>query len=108
MPLFAGFATKFILFQAAADQDLVWLAGIAVTMSFVSLYYYLVIIKEMFLGKAEAALAMPVPWVEYGALALLVAGVLFIGLYPAPLLNWVDGSTAEVFARAGQAAVVGQ
>ncbi|TMG07125.1 MAG: NADH-quinone oxidoreductase subunit N [Chloroflexi bacterium] len=108
MPLFAGFATKFILFQAAADQDLLWLAGVAVTMSFVSLYYYLVIIKEMFLGKAEAPLSVRVPWVEYGALALLVAGVLFIGLYPAPLLDWVDGSTADVFAGVGRAAVAGQ
>jgi hypothetical protein len=34
--------------------------------------------------------------------------VLFIGLYPAPLLDWVDGSTAEVFAGAGQAAVAGR
>jgi len=46
--------------------------------------------------------------VEYGALALLVAGVLFIGLYPAPLLDWVDGSTADVFAGVGRAAVAGQ
>ena len=51
---------------------------------------------------------MPVPWVEYGALAVLVAGVLFIGLYPAPLLDWVDGSTADVFAGVGQAAVAGR
>src|SRR5574341_2279030 len=49
MPLFAGFATKFILFQAAANEDLLWLAGIAVTMSFVSLYYYLLTVKALYL-----------------------------------------------------------
>ena len=53
MPLFAGFVTKFILFQAAAQEDLIWLAGVAVTMSFVSLYYYLIIVKEMYLGEPE-------------------------------------------------------
>jgi len=67
-----------------------------------------VIIKEMFVGKApEGRGSMPVPWLEYGALALLVAGVLFIGLYPAPVLDWVSGSTADVFAGVGQAAVAG-
>ena len=53
MPLFAGFATKFILFQSAAEEDLLWLAGVAVILSFVSLYYYLIIIKEMYLGQPE-------------------------------------------------------
>jgi NADH-quinone oxidoreductase subunit N len=97
MPLFAGFATKFILFQAAAEEDLLWLAGIAVTMSFVSLYYYLIIIKEMFLGKPEDGLAFPTPWLEYGALALLIAGVFLIGLYPQPVFDAVDTSTAVLF-----------
>ena len=97
MPLFAGFATKFILFQSAAEENLLWLAGIAVTMSFVSLYYYLIIIKEMFLGKPEEGPAFPTPWPEYGALALLIAGVLLIGLYPQPLFDAVDTSTAVLF-----------
>jgi NADH-quinone oxidoreductase subunit N len=97
MPLFAGFATKFILFQAAAEEDLLWLAGVAVTMSFVSLYYYLIIIKEMFLGKAEEGPAFPTPWPEYAALAVLIAGVLLIGLYPAPVFDAVDTSTAVLF-----------
>jgi NADH-quinone oxidoreductase subunit N len=97
MPLFAGFATKFILFQAAADQDMLWLAAIAVTMSFVSLYYYLIIIKEMFLGKPEKDVAFPTPWPEYAALALLIAGVFLIGLYPQPVFDAVDTSTAVLF-----------
>jgi NADH-quinone oxidoreductase subunit N len=97
MPLFAGFATKFILFQAAADQDLLWLAGIAVTMSFVSLYYYLIIIKEMFLGKPAEGPAFPTPWPEYVALAVLIAGVFLIGLYPQPVFDAVDTSTAVLF-----------
>ncbi len=108
MPLFAGFATKFILFQAAAQEDLLWLSAVAVTMSFVSLYYYLIIVKQMYLGVPEEPSRFPTPWLEYGALTLLIAGVMFIGLYPAPLFDWVDGSTADVFAAVGQAAVMGR
>jgi NADH-quinone oxidoreductase subunit N len=97
MPLFAGFATKFILFQAAANEDLLWLAGVAVTMSFVSLYYYLIIVKEMYLGVPEEPSRFRTPWLEYAALTLLTLGVLFVGLYPQPLFDAVDTSTATIF-----------
>jgi len=97
MPLFAGFATKFILFQAAAREDLLWLAGIAVFMSFISLYYYLVVIREMYLGKPAEPVRFPTPWLEYGALTLLVIGVFVVGLYPQPVFDAVDSSTAALF-----------
>ncbi|MFQ6019685.1 MAG: hypothetical protein ACE5KW_02905, partial [Dehalococcoidia bacterium] len=107
MPLFAGFATKFVLFQAAADQDLLWLAAIAVFMSFVSLYYYLVVIRHMYLGKPSEPTRFPTPWLEYGALSLLVAGVFLIGLYPQPLFNAVEESTAFIFTASQAAGAVG-
>ncbi len=97
MPLFAGFATKFILFQAAAEQDLLWLAGVGVTMSFVSLYYYLVIIRQMYLGTPESPTRFPIPWLEYGAIALLIGGVFLGGLFPAPVFEAIDDSTASIF-----------
>jgi NADH-quinone oxidoreductase subunit N len=105
MPLFAGFATKFILFQTAADQGLLWLASLAVFFSFVSLYYYLLIIKEMYLGKPEERTSFPVPWLEYGALSLLVAGVLLVGLYPRPVFNVAEDSTSVIFPTAQSASV---
>src|SRR6266542_3011608 len=48
MPLFAGFVTKFYLFAAAARAELLWLVGIAVINSTVSLYYYLLVLYEMY------------------------------------------------------------
>ena len=41
LPIFAGFISKFYLFNAAASQGLLWLAGLAIFTSLVSLYYYL-------------------------------------------------------------------
>jgi NADH-quinone oxidoreductase subunit N len=104
MPLFAGFATKFVLFQAAAQEDLLWLAGVASFFSFVSLYYYLVIIKEMYLGEPEEATQFPIPVREYAALAVLVAGVFLVGLYPQPIFDAVDSGTAAIFADAANTA----
>ena len=48
MPLFAGFVTKFFLFAAAARAELLWLVGIAVINSTISLYYYLLVIYQMY------------------------------------------------------------
>jgi NADH-quinone oxidoreductase subunit N len=97
MPLFAGFATKFILFQAAAEEDLLWLAGVAAFFSFVSLYYYLIVIREMYLGEPDVKTRFPTPWLEYGALTVLVAGIFFVGLYPQPVLDAVEQSTDSIF-----------
>jgi NADH-quinone oxidoreductase subunit N len=103
MPLFAGFATKFILFQAAAEQDLLWLSAIAVLMSFISLYYYLVIIKQMYLVEPAEKARLPVPWLEYSVIAVLIVGIFVVGLYPQPLFDGVENATSAVF-QAGQAA----
>ena len=100
MPLFAGFATKFILFQATAEEDLLWLAALAAFMSFVSLYYYLTVVKQMYLGVPEETTRFPTPWLEYGALSLLVVGVFLVGLYPQLIFNAVDQSTSFIFAAA--------
>ena len=97
MPLFAGFTTKFILFQAAADEDMLWLAGAAAFFSFVSLYYYLIVIREMYVGEAEEKTRFPTPWLEYTALTVLVAGVFLIGLYPRPVLELAEDATATIF-----------
>lgn len=107
MPLFAGFATKFILFQAAAQEDLLWLSSLAVFMSFVSLYYYLVVIRQMYLVEPEEKVRFPVPWVEYGVLAVLVTGIFLVGLYPQPLLDGVENATGSVFAASQGTAMAG-
>ena len=107
MPLFAGFATKFILFQAAAEQNLLWLSAVAVLMSFISLYYYLIVIKQMYLVEPEEKSRFPIAWPEYGVLAVLTVGVFLVGLYPQPLFDGVENAPSFVFAASQGAAGVG-
>ena len=54
LPIFAGFVTKFYLFIAAANEGLLWLASIAVVYSVVSLYYYLMVIRQMYIQPAAS------------------------------------------------------
>ncbi len=99
MPLFAGFATKFILFQVAFSNDFLWLGALGVTMSFVSLYYYLQVIKQMYLydpeGEDRGRFRVPLPLA--GSLAVLTGAVFLLGLFPTPLFNAIDDSTRMLF-----------
>ena len=57
LPFFAGFTTKFYLFLSAANEGLLWLAGLAIVNSLISLYYYLVVIRHMYIQPAPGAAA---------------------------------------------------
>jgi NADH-quinone oxidoreductase subunit N len=98
LPIFAGFLTKFVLFQAAAEEGFLWLSALAVVNSVISLYYYLNIIKQMYMVEPEEMTRFRVPLTVNGSLAVLVAGVLFIGVYPGPLFKIADNVTRLLFA----------
>ena len=97
MPLFAGFFTKFILFQAVADEGFLWLAVIAVVMSFVSLYYYLMVIKELYISKPEEEGRLQVPLSVTGLTAALAAGVFYVGIFPRHLFEVAQEATNLLF-----------
>ncbi|MGA9271042.1 MAG: NADH-quinone oxidoreductase subunit N [Lutimonas sp.] len=82
IPPVAGFFGKFFLFTAAASQGMYLLVFIAVVNVTISLYYYLLVVRAMFVRKSENA----IPYFENKlsmkiGLAMAVIGVLFIGLY---------------------------
>lgn len=82
MPPAGGFMAKFYVFSAAVRHDLLWLVIIAVINSVISAYYYLRVVKVMWLGEPVSSEKVP----SSGALrlALLVAclGVLVLGIMP--------------------------
>lgn len=87
IPPTVGFITKVYVFGAAVNADLAWLAVVGVINSVVSAYYYLRVIKIMYLqppASEERVLSgMPIKL----AMVVTTAGVLFFGLYPTGLLN---------------------
>ena len=52
LPIFAGFTAKFYLFAAVADGGFLWLAAVAIFTSLVSLYYYLQVMRQMYIEPA--------------------------------------------------------
>ncbi len=89
IPPVAGFFGKFFLFTAAASQGLYLLVFLAVVNVTISLYYYLIVIRAIFLRKNDH----PIPYFENKfymklGLVLAVVGVLFIGLY-SPIYEYI-------------------
>ncbi len=93
LPLFAGFASKFYLFTAAAKQDLLWLAGLAIFTSLISLYYYLMVIRQLYIEPAEDMTPIRIPRHSMVLLGLLLAGMVFVGVYPAPLMDAIQSAS---------------
>lgn len=98
LPIFAGFVTKFYLFVAAAESGLLWLVIVAVTNSFVSLYYYLRIIRAMYVDNPSdgATGVIITPIVAKGTLWILFAGMIGVGIYPRLIADAAEGATATL------------
>ena len=92
VPPLGGFFGKFYLFMAAVERDsvnfgLLWLVIIGIAMSAVSLYYYLILLKHMYVHKARNEERLKTPVYLNAALAAAAVGVVYLGLNPQPLLT---------------------
>ncbi|MFN0145809.1 MAG: NADH-quinone oxidoreductase subunit N [Dehalococcoidia bacterium] len=106
LPFFAGFATKLFMFQASTTDGLLWLVGLAVANSFVSLYYYLQVMRQMFLFDPVGVQRFRVPPLLFGVAGVLMLGVVAIGVYPGPFFEAVEHATKPLFAQAADVAAV--
>ncbi|WP_245813509.1 NADH-quinone oxidoreductase subunit N [Lutibacter agarilyticus] len=89
IPPVAGFFGKFFLFTAAASKGYYLLVFLAVVNVTISLYYYLLVIRAMFIRKNEN----PIPFFKnkiYMRLGLIITviGILVLGLY-SPLYDYI-------------------
>ena len=89
IPPVAGFFGKFFLFAAAASKGYYLLVFLAVVNVTISLYYYLLVVRAMFIRKNEN----PIPFFKskiYMRLGLIISvlGILVLGLY-SPLYDYI-------------------
>jgi NADH-quinone oxidoreductase subunit N len=89
MPPFAGFVAKFYIFAAAVRAGWVWLAVLGVLNAIVGLYYYLTVLKVIYLYRSEDDdKAIPSAPAFNIVMVVCVAAILVIGVLSGPLLNW--------------------
>ena len=90
IPPLAGFFGKFYLFSAAlragGDHGLLWLVALALFGSLISLYYYLIVLKVIFVDEtAIQTSAVKVDLLSRMSLTLLALLVLVLGIMPETL-----------------------
>ena len=92
IPPLAGFFGKFYLFsvalRAGGNYGLLWLVALALFGSFVSLYYYLIVLKAIFVDEPSLATSSSSPnqpsldLLQRITVAVLAAAILLLGLMP--------------------------
>jgi len=97
LPIFAGFTSKFYLFNAVAAQGLLWVVGLAIFMSLVSLYYYLRLVRQMYMEEPTDNEPIRVAPVTLVTLMVLLGGMVVIGVYPAPLMEAIQHASDAIF-----------
>ena len=98
MPPFGGFIAKVLVFAAAVKDGWIWLAFVGILNSIIGLYYYLVVLKRVYLYRSEKEDQPIVISRPYRiALTVLSLGILLLGAFFAPWFTWSSGAAAGLF-----------
>lgn len=88
LPPTAGFIGKLYLFIALVDAQMIVVALIALLNTVVSLYYYIRVLKHLFLTKpTEQTSVVPVSGMNTVLIILLIIPVLLFGIYFTPMVD---------------------
>ncbi|MBF8267317.1 MAG: NADH-quinone oxidoreductase subunit [Dehalococcoidia bacterium] len=94
IPPAAGFMGKLYIFSAAVRSDLVWLAIVGVVNSVISAYYYLKVVRVMYMMPPASEERLPVAYAPQAALYITGLGILALGIFPGPLISLAERAVA--------------
>ncbi len=105
VPGLNGFVGEFLILSGTFITHR-WWAVVATAGVVVAAVYLLWAYQQVFHGKPTAALAgfKEITWREAAYMAPLVAAIVFLGVYPAPLLNRITPSVDQLVAHVEQVA----
>ncbi len=89
IPPTAGFIGKFYLFTELVSRGYLWLAFVAVGMSLVAIYYYLVVIRTFLSGSVAEKTSMTIPFSLKLVMLVSVVMTIGIGVFPGPFTDYL-------------------
>lgn len=93
IPPFGGFFAKLLVFGAAVESGLAWLAIIGIVNSVIALYYYLRILKAMYVDEPVGDFTSVKPTLQWKAiLVVCILGILVMGVIFAPWFGFASGA----------------
>ncbi|HAT22643.1 MAG TPA: NADH-quinone oxidoreductase subunit N, partial [Dehalococcoidia bacterium] len=96
MPVFAGFTSKFYLFNAVASQGFLLLVGVAIVSSLISLYYYLTVARYLYIEEISDDSVIYVSFTSKLILIALFILMVLGGVYPSPLMDLIQTATDSI------------
>ncbi len=96
MPPAVGFMAKFYIFRGAVENGLLWLVIVAVLNSVISAFYYLRVVKVIWVGEPASDDKVPSSVALRLTLAICCLGVLVLGIVPGWVMNIAE-SAAKMF-----------
>ena len=97
IPPLAGFFGKFLILLASVQSGLNWLALLGALAVAVSLYYYLGIVKTMYVDEAVSTKPLVLTRTSCVMLSVLAAAILGMGLFQAPFLEAAQRVAGTLF-----------
>jgi NADH-quinone oxidoreductase subunit N len=101
MPPFGGFVAKVFVFAAGVEAGYTWLVIVGILNSVIGVYYYLNVLKFVYLRRMpnedeeNHPIELTRPYAI--ALAVLAIGVILIGTVFAPWFNWSNAAALNLF-----------
>src|SRR3989454_4053814 len=89
VPPLAGFIGKLYIFVAAMKEGLYALIAVGLINIVISLYYYLIVVKKMYIGEPHDSSPLKISGPIKVVVYVCLAGTLVIGIYPQPFTDWV-------------------
>ncbi|MGA2762291.1 MAG: NADH-quinone oxidoreductase subunit N [Spirochaetia bacterium] len=98
IPPLGGFVGKFYLFAAAMQRGFLWLVIVAALNSILSLYYYLLVLRRMYITEP----AVPGPRMKTAfsvkiVLLITTIGIFWLGILPGPIMSVISELSAKIF-----------
>ena len=98
IPPFVGFFSKLLVFGAAIDAGMVWLAIVGIFNAVIGLYYYLIVLKVMYLDRSEDESPITQGTVSWKiAIGVCMAGILLLGVWFAPWYNLAQAASSALW-----------
>ncbi len=98
VPPLGGFIAKLYIFTAAVNQNLFFLVIVGLINVVISMYYYLVVVKKIYISEPTDPTPISVSPALQAVVYISLIGVLALGIYPKPFIDWSVSATG-IFAN---------
>ncbi len=101
LPPFAGFWSKLYILLSVADAHLVTVIVLILFGAVIEIVYYLRVVSRLYFKRETATDVRRTPASGLVAMGILAVVILFVGLYPNTVLDWLTPAAKELMNASG-------